>query len=176
MDTYLTVKFDGKEIALPIDLNREYLQQICEMVESGFEATGWEKPKEGESCYYEDALCRVQKLEVNGTTKMQIDLLYEAANCYNKESLAKNASREDILLRKLRRAAISGRSAPIDFTKGGGYTITYNYNDRRLEVGMTGNYMGLGDIIFETEEAARTVINENAEELIWYFTEMNYNV
>ena len=36
--------------------------------------------------------------------------------------------------------------------------------------------LSFGDILFETEDAARSAINENAEELIWYFTEMSYKV
>ena len=177
MRTYLTVTFQGKELQLPIDLNREDFKQIYDMVQANIKFTGWEKPEEeGDVCFYQDALSRVQHLELNEGSKAEIDLLYEASNCYSSETLAKNICRADALFNKLRKIAISNRSKPISFTKTGGYTIVYNYSNNCLEVGMTGTYMGFGDVLFETEEAARSAINENAEELIWYFTEMSYQV
>ena len=53
----------------------------------------------------------------------------------------------------------------------GGYTITYNYSLHCLEIGATGNWLAIGDVVFDTEEIARKAINLFATELIWYFTE-----
>jgi hypothetical protein len=40
-----------------------------------------------------------------------------------------------------------------------------------LEIGATGNWLALGDVVFDTEEIARQAMNKYAVELIWYFTE-----
>jgi hypothetical protein len=53
----------------------------------------------------------------------------------------------------------------------GGYTITYNYELGCLEIGATGNWLALGDMVFDTEEIARKAMNKYASDLIWYFTE-----
>jgi hypothetical protein len=36
---------------------------------------------------------------------------------------------------------------------------------------VTGNWLALGDTVFDTEEIARKAMNKYATDLIWYFTE-----
>lgn len=172
MNSKLQIVINGKEISVPIELTQEQIQQICEAGASNSVFTGWEKPKTGDCCYYIDALCRVQTIETNTDTQNQVDLLYSAANCYTSEKLVNDVARECKLLRELRRFAAENKKKSIDFNQTGGYTITYNYIDKCLECGITGGWMAVGDILFDSEESTRAAINEYAEELIWYFTEM----
>lgn len=168
----LTLSFDGKEIKIPIDFTDAQIKSIYDMIRADTKITGWERPEMGNCFFYEDALNRVQCMIVNENSETQKDILYEAANCYSSELVAKTMSRGDALTRKLRRFAAENRSAPVAFYKDGAYTITYNYEDNCLEIGMTGHWMALGDILFETEELAREAIELYHDELIWYFTEM----
>lgn len=167
---------NGKEIEVPIELTPEQLGQIYAAGVSNQKLSGWEKPEQGDRCYYVDALCRVQALEANSDTQNQIDLLYGAANCYLNEKLASDVARAYELLRQLRRFAAANRKTPIDLEGDGGYTITYNYIDKCLECGVTGSWMAVGDILFDSEESARAAMTEYAEDLIWYFTEMKDNL
>lgn len=172
MISKLQFVINGKEIVVPIELTQEQLHQICEASNSDQLLTGWEEPENGERCYYIDALCRVQNIEANADTHDQISLLSSRANCYTSEKLANDVARASELLRKLRRFAAVNRKEPIDLNGAGGYTITYNYVDKCLECGITGNWMAVGDILFDSEELVNAAIAEYAEELIWYFTEM----
>lgn len=171
MITNLQIIVGGQEIKIPITLTQEQIAELSAAMISDKPRTGWEKPEEGEPCYYEDALGRVQKFTVDEPSMAQLNLLHEKANCYSSEFVANEIARGDALIRALRRFSIEKRKEPIDRFKGG-YTITYNYIDQCLECGVTGNWYALGDVVFDTEENAREAMNLYAEELIWYFTEM----
>ena len=172
MISKLVLSMEGKELNIPVELTEAQIRRIFLAAQSDEKMHGWEKPEEGDHFFYEDGLNRVQSGIVNNNSKAQVEMLYEAANCYSSEIIAQNMARGDILIRNLRRFAAETRTNAVAFYENGGYTITYNYQDSCLEIGMTGPWMALGDIIFETEELAREAINKNAEELIWYFTEM----
>ena len=172
MISKLVVQMNGKELTIPVELSESQIRQIYLAAESETKLTGYEAPENGKMYFYEDALGRIQSIEANSNSEIQLKMLYDKANCFSSERIATNLARSDLLIRKLRRLAIEARTAPLDFSKDGGYTITYNYQDSCLECGMTGNWMALGDIVFPTEESARSAINEYADELIWYFTEM----
>ena len=136
--------------------------------------TGWEKPERGSPCYYEDALGRVQKFTAEEASEAQLELLYNKANCFSSETLATNMARGDQLIREIRRFAVEHRTKPLDCDKC--YTIGYNYTNKCLEIGASGNWVSFGDVIFESEELAQEVINLYASELIWYFTEMTDHI
>ena len=170
MITNLQIIVGGQEIKIPITLTQEQIAELSAAMSSDKPRTGWEKPQGGEPCYYEDALGRVQKFTVDELGQAQLDLLYEKANCYSSEILATNMARGDQLIRELRRFAIERRTKPLDRDRG--YTIGYNYTNKCLEVGVSGNWFAFGDVIFESEELAREAMNIYAGELIWYFTEM----
>jgi hypothetical protein len=172
MISKLKVVVNGKEIEIPIELTSEQLNQICAASLDGKRFTGWEGPETNEKFYYIDALCRVQSGVLTEHSREQVELLLPQANCFTSGKVATDMARTYALLRNLRRIAATTRKSKIDFEKEGGYTITYNYNDKCLECGITGGWMAVGDILFDSEEAARNAINEYAEELIWYFTEM----
>lgn len=170
MKSNLQIVIQGREISIPIQLTADQLNEIAMAMQSDERLTGWEKPEHGSPCYYEDALGRVQKFTVDEPSEAQLELLYTKANCFSSETLAMNMARGDQLIRELRRFAINRRTKSLDHDEG--YTIGYNYTDKCLEVGVSGNWMAFGDVIFESEELAREAMNVYAAELIWYFTEM----
>lgn len=172
MNLHLKFELNGKTFTLPVAVSEEDLIYLSNSVEAEIEKTGWEKPENGNMYYYEDALCRVQQLLMNSSSEEQLKILYDNANCYSNLALAENFARGDALMRRLRRLASQKRTSPTNFTENGGYTITYNYINNCIECGATGNWMALGDIIFETEAQAQEAITKYRDELIWYFTEM----
>lgn len=171
MTTNLQIIVGGQEIKIPVTFTEEQLAALAVAMKSNKPVTGWEKPEDGMACYYEDALGRVQKFTVDELGQAQLDLLYEKANCYTSEFVAEQMARGDTLVRNLRRFAIEKRKEPINRLEGG-YTITYNYVDHCLEYGVTGNWLALGDVVFDSEETVKEAMSLYAEELIWYFTEM----
>ena len=177
MENYLTLNVNGKTVKIPVALTEEQVKNFCEAVEiieeENSEKTGWEYPENGDIFYYEDALCRIQSVRVNDSSRAQLDLLYEKGNCYSNEEIANELARANALTRVLRRFAITNRKKPLDYSDMGGYTITYNYQNNCLECGVTGHWMAFGDIVFDTEETAREAMNFYAEDLIWYFTKLH---
>lgn len=176
MNTYLAINYNGKEAHLPIALSESQLRQLCRIIDSEDDFSGWEAPEEGSVYYYADKFKKVQSIEYTEENKEQVEKLYNSANCFGSEVIAADVARSDLLFRQLRRFAVTHRTKPVDFAKNGGYTIVYNYQNRCLEIGMTGRAMAVGDVIFESEKDAREAINEFNKELIWYFTEMRYHL
>lgn len=170
MRANLQISIYGREIDIPIELTTDQINSICAAATSNTRVTGWEKPEEGMSAYYENALGQVQSFEINDSSKAQLETLYVGANCFSNETLANNMARGDRLIRELRRFAIKHRTKPVDHEVG--YTIGYNHTNNCLEIGVSGNWTAFGDVIFETEALAREAMNIYASELIWYFTEL----
>ena len=96
--------------------------------------------------------------------------LYDCANYYSDINVARECSRADTLMRKLRRFAAEhggclGPSGP------DAWCITYNYPEDAFEVKYR-EYDGdftAGIILFKSEDAAKRAIDEFADELEWYF-------
>lgn len=120
--------------------------------------------------YYEDEYNEVSEFEVTEETYEFAQRLYANDNFFSTRETAENTVRADNVLRKLRHFAISHRSSETSMAEGG-YTITYNYQRECLELGATGNWLAIGDVVFDTEEIARKAMNKYASELVWYFTE-----
>lgn len=120
--------------------------------------------------YYEDEYNEVSEFEVTEETCEFAQRLYANDNFFSTRETAENTVRADNVLRKLRHFAISHRSSETSMAEGG-YTITYNYQRECLELGATGNWLAIGDVVFDTEEIARKAMNKYASELVWYFTE-----
>jgi hypothetical protein len=132
--------------------------------------TGWDEPKIGNKGYYEDEFNNVAEFDIDETTIGFAEKLYEHDNFYSTRETAENTVRADNILRRLRHYAISHRANDVSMADGG-YTITYNYELECLEIGATGSWLALGDMVFDTEEIARKAMNKYAADLIWYFTE-----
>ena len=170
MKSKLQLIINGKPVLIPVTLTEEQLRQITAAVNFDEVLTGWEGPKVGQVGYYEDKFNNVQSFEITEDNFEFANELYENDNFFSTEEAALNTVRADNVLRRLRHYAISHRASDTSMADGG-YTITYNYNTECLEIGATGNWLAIGDVVFDSEENARKAINKYASELIWYFTE-----
>jgi hypothetical protein len=160
----------GRPVLIPIEISEEQLRQITNAVNLDDYMTGWEEPQIGQTGYYEDRFNEVASFEVTEDSWELAQKLYENDNFFSTEETALNTVRADNVLRRLRHYAISHRATDTSMAEGG-YTITYNYQLECLEIGATGNWLALGDVVFDTEDIARKAMNKYATELIWYFTE-----
>ena len=170
MKSKLQLMINGKPVLIPIELTEEQIKQLTAAINVDEVMTGWEEPRMGQLGYFEDEYNEVSEFEVNEETIEFAQKIYENDNFFSTYETAVNTVRADNVLRRLRHYAISHRASDTNMAEGG-YTITYNYQNNCLEIGATGNWLALGDVVFDTEEIARRAINKYATELIWYFTE-----
>lgn len=170
MKSKIQLMIKGQPVHIPIDLSEEQICQLLSIANLDETLTGWEEPKIGNKGYYEDEFNNVAEFDIDGDTIGFAQKLYENDNFYSTRETAENTVRADNVLRRLRHYAISHRSKDVSMADGG-YTITYNYEAECLEIGATGNWLALGDMVFDTEEAARKAMNKYASDLIWYFTQ-----
>jgi hypothetical protein len=161
---------NGKPVLIPIQLSEEQLRQITAAVNLDEVLTGWEEPQIGQKGFYEDEFNNVQEFDVTEESLDFAQKLYENDNFFSTKETAENTIRADNVLRRIRHYAVSHRATDTNMAEGG-YTITYNYQDQCLEIGATGQWLALGDMVFDTEEIARKAMNKYATDLIWYFTE-----
>ena len=164
----LTVK--GRPVLIPVHLSEEQLKELTSSMNIEDIASGWEEPQVGQIGYYEDKFNDVKEFEITEETLNFAQRLYDNDNFFSTREAAENTVRADNVLRRLRHYAISHRATDTNMADGG-YTITYNYQDQCLEIGATGQWLALGDTVFDTEEIARKAMNKYATDLIWYFTE-----
>ena len=170
MKSKLQLIVNGKPVMIPINLTDEQIRQLVSAANFDEILTGWEEPQLGQTGYFENEFNDVSEFEVNEETIDFAQKLYENDNFFSTRETAENTVRADNILRRLRHYAISHRTTDTNMADGG-YTITYNYNENCLEIGATGNWLALGDMVFDTEEIARKAMNKYAADLIWYFTE-----
>lgn len=170
MKSKLQLMINGKPVLIPIQLSEEQIRQLTAAINLEEILTGWEEPKIGQKGYYEDEFNNVAEFDIDETTFDFAQKLYENDNFYSTRETAENTVRADNVLRRLRHYAISHRATDTVMADGG-YTITYNYDLQCLEIGATGSWLALGDMVFDTEEIARKAMNKYATDLIWYFTE-----
>ena len=170
MKSKLQLMINGRPVLIPIQLSDEQIRQLTTAINLDEILTGWEEPKIGQKGYYEDEFNNVAEFDIDEATIDFAQKLYENDNFYSTRETAENTVRADNILRRLRHYAISHRASDVTMADGG-YTITYNYEAECLEIGATGNWLALGDMVFDTEEIARKAMNKYATDLIWYFTE-----
>lgn len=161
---------NGTPVLIPIQLSEEQIRQLTAAVNLDEILTGWEEPQVGQKGYYENEFNEVQEFDITNATLEFAQKLYDNDNFFSTRETAENTVRADNILRRIRHYAISHRATDTNMAEGG-YTITYNYDQNCLEIGATGNWLALGDTVFDTEEIARKAINKYASDLIWYFTE-----
>ena len=170
MKTKLQIMIDGRPVYIPVQLNEDMLRQLLGEANMTEVLTGWEEPKIGQKGYYEDDFNQVADFEITEDTIGFAQKLYENDNFFSTRETAENTIRADNVCRRLRHYAISHRAEDTSMAEGG-YTITYNYDQECLEIGATGSWLGIGDVVFDTEEIARKAMRKYATELAWYFTE-----
>ena len=170
MKSKIQLTINGKTVYIPINLDEAQLRQLTTAINLDDVLSGWEEPKIGSKGYYEDEFNNVAEFDITDDTIDFAEKLYQNDNFYSTRETAENTVRADNILRRLRHYAISHRSTDVTMADGG-YTITYNYELECLEIGATGSWLALGDMVFDTEEIARKAMNKYASDLIWYFTE-----
>lgn len=170
MKSKLQLMINGTPVLIPIQLSEEQIRQLTAAVNLDEILTGWEEPQVGQKGYYENEFNEVQEFDITNATLEFAQKLYDNDNFFSTRETAENTVRADNILRRIRHYAISHRATDTNMAEGG-YTITYNYDQNCLEIGATGNWLALGDTVFDTEEIARKAINKYASDLIWYFTE-----
>lgn len=170
MKSKLQLIINGKPVYIPVVLSEEQMRQLTAAVNMDEILTGWEEPKLGQTGYFENEFNEVQSFEITEESLDFAQKLYDNDNFFSTAEAAMNTVRADNVLRRLRHYAISHRTTDTVMADGG-YTITYNYELECLEIGATGNWLALGDMVFDTEEIARKAMNKYAADLIWYFTE-----
>lgn len=166
------VEVNGAKVIVELELTKEQKKIIYEAAENARDiASVFHRPTVDETCFYAGPL-HMESLHINDETIPFAAELYKSCNCYMDSEVAEKLIEGDRLLRRLRRFSNLNRKREIDLTSTGGYTITYNYAEKSLECGLTGNWFALGDVVFDSEETAREAINLYSDELIWYFTEV----
>lgn len=161
---------NGSPVLIPITLSDKQVQELIASAGLGGEEFGWDAPTLGQTGYYENEFNEVAEFAITEDSMDFAQKLYENDNFFSTRETAENTVRADNILRRLRHYAISHRATDTTMADGG-YTITYNYNEKCLEIGATGNWLALGDMVFDTEEIARKAMNKYAADLIWYFTQ-----
>ena len=157
---------DGKEF--PIEIQDPELQKLLTpQKKTGYERVGagqtyWLQDVNGKVCWDTESIC---------FTGDNND--YNSANYYSDETIAKNNSRADKLMRQLRRFAVEHREQEIDWNSKvqNKFSILYDYSDNEIAVerDIYGRYHGI--VYFDSIETARLAIETFHDELIWYFTE-----
>ena len=170
MKSKLQLIINGKPVFIPINLSEGQLRELTAAVNLEDMITGWDEPKVGQMGYYENEFNDVSSFQITEDNLDFAHKLYESDNFFSTEETARNTVRADNVLRRLRHFAISHHASDTTMADGG-YTITYNYQTECLEIGATGNWLAIGDVVFDTEEIARKAMNKYATDLIWYFTE-----
>lgn len=170
MKSKLQLMINGRPVMIPIELTDEQVRELTAAVNMDEAMTGWEEPQLGQFGYYENEYNEVSEFEITEETIEFAQTLYKNDNFFSTLETASNTIRADNVCRKLRHYAISHRKGAESMADGG-YTITFNYDLGCLEIGVTGNWLAIGDVVFETEQDARNAMNKYASELIWYFTE-----
>lgn len=137
-------------------------------------STGWEMPELGEVGYLIQN-GEVEEVVHTAENDKELRECYNRVELFSHPKIARHALETQVLLRKLRRFASLHRVEEYSPLKGG-YTIMYNYGLKCLEVGLTGPYLALGDILFDTEEIAQMAINEYRKDLMKYFTQTTEDI
>ena len=170
MKSKIQIVLNGNPINIPIELSEDQVRQL--IAAAGLEdstSNGWDAPQIGQKGYFEDEFNNIGEFYVDDETIDFAEKLYQNDNFFSTRETAENTIRADNVCRRLRHYAISHRASEVNMADGG-YTITYNYDQDRLEIGATGNWLAIGDVVFDTEEIARKAMAKYAEELVWYFT------
>lgn len=159
----LTGTYNGKPIEL--ELTEE---QVEVLKQAEKKKTGWERAKERESYWVCDGDTVFDNEEENLSCD---DEVFDCANYFSSETLAKNIIRAQTLQRKLwRRNAELCEKVNWRNPETKKYYIIYDYEDDELGVDFCIFGRGLEEIYFDTEEHAEQAIKEFKDELIWYFT------
>ena len=157
---------EGKEFLIEIQ-DPELQKLLTSQKKTGYERVGagqtyWLQDVTGKVCWDTESICFTGDNED-----------YNSANYYSDETIAKNNSRADKLMRQLRRFAVEHRNKKMNWANEGmrKYYICTICGTDELTCDFTYTVRGFGTIYFDTEEVAELAIKTFHDELVWYFTE-----
>lgn len=169
---------EGKEF--PIEINDPELQKLIVPKKTGYERVDsdkfWFETDSGDHFWMRAGTCNgnCEGCAASGNQSWCNDLetnadMYNAANYYSDETVAKNNARADKLMRQLRRFAVEHRT--LDERDRKNYYIMYDDQFETLYRGEDVKCRQFGAIYFDTKYAVDDAILTFHDELIWYFTE-----
>jgi hypothetical protein len=133
--------------------------------------TGYERVKQGSIHYYVDFVGNVNGDYDDHDT--WYNKIYDIANYYSDQTVAKNNARADKLMRQLRRFAVEHREKELNWNDGDQkkYFIYYRYAVNKVDIEINYEWRVAGLVYFDSKETAQLAIDTFHDELIWYFTE-----
>lgn len=160
----LTGTYNGKPIEL--ELTEE---QVEVLKQAEKKKTGWERVKESWLYFCHNAYNECAYASEFGGAAT--DKLFDCANYFSDETLAKNIIKAQTLQRKLwRRNAELCEKMNLRDSETQKYCITYDVDNNVLYVSSAWSLNDFGQVYFDTKEHAEQVIEEFKDELLWYFT------
>ena len=163
---------NGKTIDMELTKEQEEL-----INQSDKKRTGYERVKNCDT-YYSSNNGDLSECDGNIYTEDDINdyvdnSRYDNADYYNDKILAKNITRADTLMRRLRRFAVeNGGSFSRDEWANydvGEYFIYYDYDNWDIVTGSSDVCKDFGQIYFRSKEIAQKAIDTFKEDLMWYF-------
>lgn len=161
----VTVKYKNREVE--VDIPDEKLEELIKEKQQ----TGYERVDKCDDNYYYVGYCG--EIDIDCDCFMADDnKTYIKGNYYTSKELAENIARFETLMRRIRRRAAE-ICKPIDWKNFNipKWYIYFDYGTGKISTSYAHSIRGLFDILFDTEEHAKQIIEEFCDELIWYFTE-----
>lgn len=154
-------------VELSVEIPDQDLQKI--LASQDEKKTGYERVVCGNRYFYDVGHEDDSTIEEN----VDIDIaMYDAANYYSSRDVAKNNTRADRLMRRLRRFAVTHRGTDNDRVDGNlKFCIVYDHNHNSLVIETAFSNQTHGVVYFDSHGTAVLAVEEFHDELIWYFTE-----
>lgn len=130
-------------------------------------STAYEKVVPGEPWYFVNVVNKAIEGGI-GRNGVMLDL-YAAGNYYNDIAYAEKMAFEESLIRRLRRFAAQKAEHNVERTGDRKYLICWDYKTHKFDVGAVIGMNAVGEVLFDTEAAAREAIILFEEELLIYF-------
>lgn len=158
---------NGKE--LEVEISEEELKKIEAKQKK---KTGYERVEDGEYFYCEYSNSDNEIMRSMDNRGGFEDNLYNAADYYSDETVAKNNARADKLMRQLRRFAVEHREKELDWIGDEHkHFIEFDYESNEIYTDWWSSLRQFGGIFFDSEATAELAIETFRDELLWYFTE-----
>ena len=130
-------------------------------------STAYEKVEPGKPWYFVNVVNKAIEGGI-GRNGVMLDL-YAAGNYYNDLVYAEKMAFEESLIRRLRRFAAQKAAHNVERTGDRKYLICWDYKTHKFDVGAVVGMNAVGEVLFDTEAAAREAIIMFEEELLLYF-------
>lgn len=130
-------------------------------------STAYEEAVPGEPWYFVNVVSKA--VEGGITRNGMVSDLYIAGNYYNDFAYAEKMAFEESLIRRLRRFAAQSAAHNVERTGDRKYLICWDYDKHKFDVGAVIGMNAVGEVLFDTEAAAREAIIMFEEELLTYF-------